>query len=257
MSNHIIFFTWLAVVFRFCKKNMALSLLAAILPPLFATGQQLPFDGEYHNWFDGQIKRHNSGLFNGIEYKELYRTINERHKFYKSSEFQLGKVVYDGQFYSDVPLKYDLDSDQLLFNVGYQYPYPTLLLFKEKVKLFSVGQSNFVLINYLNGPLEMNGFYEILLDKNAVTLLKKHKKKRFKRIRGNTVYYEFEEVYSFFIRYNEQYHQINTLKDVIEIWPDKRDDIKKNLGSAFKNKDLGNYLISFLNQFDSFPIAKE
>ncbi len=213
----------------------------------------MPSEPAYYNWFDNKVQRFNTGLFNGIQYIEQYRTINEKHKFFEKSEFQLGSVVYDGQFYDQTPLKYDLDGDQLLLNIGYNYKFPTLILLKSKVERFSIGKNNFVQIESKASETEMVGFYQVLVDHESLKLLKKNSKKRFRRIKGNTVYFEFLPENDYVVSYKNSYYSIARKKDVIRIWPNKKDFINENYNPALKKIDEDGFWTSFFSKLtDSF-----
>jgi len=77
---------------------------------LFATSltlqsQQNVSQENYYNWFDNQVGIENTDLYNGIRYKELYRVKNGKHKFFQSSNFIKGKIVYKNQTYYNIELK--------------------------------------------------------------------------------------------------------------------------------------------------------
>ena len=59
---------------------------------------------EIYSWYDLQTGIENSTLFRGIEYVEVDRMINEKHKFFKSKDFQIGAVTYNGETFYYVPL---------------------------------------------------------------------------------------------------------------------------------------------------------
>ncbi|WP_419211243.1 hypothetical protein ACNR9Q_10855 [Maribacter sp. X9] len=239
-------------------KTIIFALLFSMIFSISMVAQSSKKEPEFYNWFDDQVERYNTGLFNGIEYIELFRTINERHKFFKSNEFQTGSIVYDGQFYDQVPLKYDLHTDELLFNVGYNYPYPTLILFKNKVKSFSLGDSDFSRIDISKGEQPMNGFYEELLMKEPITLLKKNKKKRFKRIKGNTIYYEFDYENNYILNYDDTFYEIKSKKDVLNIWPNKKEFINENFNPALRKSNEDNFWINFFTKLaDTFTNKNE
>lgn len=239
-------------------KQLVVALVIFVTAFNFVTSQNVQKEPKFYNWFDNQINRYNTSLFNGIEYVELYRTINERHKFFESSDFLTGSIVYDGQFYDEVPLKYDLNVDELLFNVGYNYEYPTLILFKSKIESFQLGKSNFVQINNSESTIEMNGFYELLVVKQPITLLKKNKKKRFKRIKGNTVYYEFDNDNSYFIAYQDDYYEVKSKSDVIRIWPDKKQYINEYYNPALRKTNEDYFWTDFFEKLaDTFITEKQ
>src|SRR5687768_6744309 len=53
-------------------------------------------------------------LYNGSEYAEPSRTENEYHPFFKSDDWLIGSVDYDGEQFTDIPLLYDLTGDKLI-----------------------------------------------------------------------------------------------------------------------------------------------
>ncbi|TDT44949.1 hypothetical protein CLV90_2028 [Maribacter spongiicola] len=236
------------------KTNQLIFLLVlALMTSINVISQDLQKEPKFYNWFDNNVNRYNTSLYNGIEYIELFRTINERHKFFESSEFQPGSIVYDNQFYNQVPLKYDLNTDDILFNVGYNYDYPTLILHKSKIESFQINKSNFIQINTIGDNVEMNGFYQVLLKKLPLKLLKKTKKKNFKRIKGNTVYYEFDYDNSYYVEYHEKFYPIGSKNDVIRMLPEKKEYINEYFNSALKKSNEDNFWISFFEKLaDTF-----
>lgn len=239
-------------------NKLVLALVMIIITCNYVIGQHVQKEPEFYNWFDNQINRYNTSLFNGLEYIELYRTINERHKFFNSSEFITGSIIYDGQFYDQVPLKYDLNVDELLFNVGYNYSYPTLILFKSKIQSFSLEGSEFVQINNSSSETQMTGFYEVLMVREPITLLKKNNKKRFKRIKGRTVYYEFDYENSYFVKYQNNYYEIGSKNDVIRVWPIKKEYINEYYNPAIRKTNEDNFWTSFFEKLaDTFITEQE
>lgn len=201
----------------------------------------------YYEWFDSKINRTNTGLYNGLEYVELYRTINERHKFFNSSDFQVGTLVYDEEFYPNVELKYDLFDDQLLFNAGYNFSVPTIVLFKDKVQRFTLGSQQFLQVNSGSTTDEFKGYFEVLMEKSGILLLKKNKKKRFKRIRGKTIYYEFEAEAYYVMHYKDAYYRIDSKKDIANVFPDHKDYINENFNSALRKNSSDQFWTNFLS----------
>ena len=64
--------------------------------------------------FDHMVGYTNTGIFDGIEYFEKFPVRNEKHKFFKSSEFVNGLLIYEGNPFLNVELKYDVYDNQLL-----------------------------------------------------------------------------------------------------------------------------------------------
>ena len=234
-------------------KTVAIVLFTIVFFSKSTMGQSITKEPKFYNWFDDQVKLYNTGLFNGIKYIELYRTINEKHKFFQNSEFQIGSVVYDGQLYDQVPIKYDLDTDELLLNIGYNYQFPTIILFKSKVKSFQIGKSKFTHIVNNTIESEYQGFYEVLVDQDSLALLKKNSKKRLKKIRGTTVYYEFIPENNYVVMYDGDLYSVKNKQDVVRIWPSKKEFINENYNPELKKSNEDEFWATLFSKLsDSF-----
>ena len=62
-----------------------------------STFSQTYSEEKIYSWYDQKIGIENTTLFQGIEYVETDRMINEQHKFFETQEFQEGIVTYNGQ----------------------------------------------------------------------------------------------------------------------------------------------------------------
>ena len=99
----------------------------------------------------------------------------------------------------------------------------------------------------------MEGFYQVLVANDSIRLLKKNSKKRFKRIKGSTIYYEFLPENNYVIDYGDSYYNIARKKDVIRIWPNKRDFINENYNPALRKINEDDFWTSFFSKLsDSF-----
>jgi len=184
----------------------------------------------YYDWFDGQTGVRNKQIYNGAAYVEKYRTINEKYKFFTSSEFLNGSVVFDGQPFYELRLKYDLYEDQLLLNskgaIG-----TVIKLNSDKVSSFTIGFHKFINPQQKNqSAAEVSGFYEVLLKTSYFTLLKKNRKALLKKIKGDLVYYEFKKDDENFLFYKNAYYTLNKKRDLLRLFP----EFKKNINSYYK-----------------------
>lgn len=175
---------------------------------------------------DELIGYENTGLYNGTKYVELYRTVNERHKFFLSSEFLKGDLVYNNQYYGNVNLKYDLDADNLLLDIGYKWKFPILKLYKNRISEFHLGGKKFINIRNDTSTIA-KGFYEVLWSSTDLILLKKHKKKKFKRIFNTVVYFEFDDDNSYFFKYQDQYYPIQKKAHLTNVFPRFKEDLNR------------------------------
>ncbi len=98
------------------SKNKSLKKLILVVGIFFSSltifAQEV--DRSYYIWFDQQVGKHNTGLSNGTRYIESYRIYKGRHQFYLTSNYIKGDIIYFGQRYFDIDLKYDLYENQII-----------------------------------------------------------------------------------------------------------------------------------------------
>ncbi|MDY8138141.1 hypothetical protein [Aquimarina sp. 2201CG5-10] len=199
----------------------------------FVYSQSVSNTDVYYKWFDTTIGNENTGLYNGTIFINQYRTINEKHRFFKIKDFINGTIIYNDQKYYDIPIQYDINKDQLITKLKLGYGEVALQLVKDKVQEFTLDNTRF--INVLADNLKQNdkeGFYEVLLDTPMLTLFKKHLKSRRKRVRNGQVYYEFISNYNYMLFYDKKYIDIKNRKIIIETFP------------SFKNEIISHYSIA-------------
>ncbi|MFK7812960.1 MAG: hypothetical protein AB8B59_10730 [Maribacter sp.] len=194
---------------------------------------------------DQIIGQENTGLYNGTKYIELYRTINEHHKFFKSSEFLFGDLIYGDQYYGNVNLKYDLDADDVLLDIGYLGKFPILKLYKSRISEFSLDGKKFINVGASN-PDVTKGFHEVVWDSDDLKLLKKHKKEKLKKLSIKLVYYEFFDENSYFFEYKNVLHPLNKRGDLLKVFPEFKKEIKQLYKKRFvKINPKANYISIF------------
>ncbi len=197
-------------------------------------------------WFDKQIGIENTGLFNGLRYEEKYRMENNNHKFYKTSEFMDGDIIYDDQPYYNIKMKYDLFEDQIIVNLITNSGDNILKLLNSKLGDFNLNGSEFIKLSNkitINSNEELNGIYEILSKNSNLILYKKNKKKARKIINKEYLYYTFKSDNQYYCFTNENYYLIHSKKDWIKIFPKQKKEIQ-----SFYSKNK----IMYQTNYDSF-----
>ncbi|MEX1381774.1 hypothetical protein [Lutibacter sp.] len=194
-------------------------------------GQTYSNQKTYYKWFDGVVGVGNTDIYNGIQYKRDYNTINKNHEYFLSSDFINGTVVYSNQPYFDVALKYDIYNDDIIAQLPSFNSYNTILLIQQKVKSFSINDHNFVKLSTVNGI----GFYEILFEGLEINIYKKYEKTLKKLLDKDFVYDVFKGKETYLLYYNNKYYQIKSKSSVLKVLPKH----KKNINIFYKNnKDL-------------------
>ncbi len=184
------------------------------------TGQQISANGQYYKWFDKLVGVENTGLYEGILYKEQYRTINQNTQFFKSPDFLPGSVVYAGQPYVEHQLKYNVFKDQLLVKVESRLGGNTLQLFRENVSEFTIDGHSFTRVAAGSAASFAPGFYEISVQTPAFRLLTRHSKRLFDRKDRSTLYYEFLDLKKeYLLHYRGSYHPFRNKRDLTDLFP--------------------------------------
>lgn len=200
-----------------------------VLRCTFSFSQSNQVESHYYNWFDQIVGIANTALYNGVEYMETHRSTRENHKFLGFQRFVKGTVDYDGQRYYSVPMKYNVFDDELLVKLSNRNGESIIQLIKGNIYGFSIADKQFLNINSpearKNGVM---GFYELLMTTGSFTLYKKNRKNRLKRIRNNSVVYDFLESKSLFMLFRDgQYIPISVRRDITDLFPQFRKDLKE------------------------------
>tara|TARA_R110002051_G_scaffold111608_2_gene184221 strand:- start:24929 stop:25597 length:669 start_codon:yes stop_codon:yes gene_type:complete len=210
----------------------------------------------YYDWFDTTIGKTNTSIFQGMEYVEAYPMAENKHRFFEDFQFTQGSINFDEQDYYNVFYKYDAFGDQIILKASQLTGASAILLTKEKIKTFTIGEHHFLNLKE-NNPKINNGFYEILENNEFFTIYKKYRKKVTKKLDKVYAYYSFIDKYEYFVFYKNDYYAIKSPKDLGSIFKSKKDFIKKSIkkNSESKNttidenmilvaKDLYDYLLA-------------
>lgn len=210
------------------SASFALFWTLSFLIPMNTNGQDYGAGKGKYQWFDDILGDTNSGIFKGILYVNEYRVVNDRHQFFESEDFKSGSVVYYGQEYFGVFLKYDVYLDNLI-GVNYELANePAMVFDKNGVAKFSIGNNNFEKVSN-EAISEEAGFFEVLLRDKSLTLYKKHGKKLFKRTDEQLIYYEFKDNFSYFLEMNSTFRSFKKAKELQRIFPEHKKRIKESL----------------------------
>ena len=218
------------------KKSSAIVFLLA---PFIFFGQAEQNENFNYNWFDSIIAQKHTGLYNGKQYvdTDINKIYDNKHAYFLSDKELVGTLIYDGQIYYDIPMKYNLENDKLIVTLKSGTSLTILQLISDKISEFTIDNYRFVRIKGGAGDnVWINGFYRALLEKPSFSLLKKHKKIRKKRLEGNKeVLYQFVNDDGYVLLNGQNYNKISSKGDIIKIYP----SLKKEINLFYKdNKRL-------------------
>lgn len=178
--------------------------------------------------FDKVIGQTNTGIFNGVEYFEKYQVKNDKHKFFKHKFFIWGSVIYNGQPYFDIALKYNVFADQLVIKNSEVLAAPITQLNKNHITEFELDRQRFKNLTFsIKQDENISGFFEVLFESDALSLLKKHRKK-ISRVIDEEIYYEFNDQFQYYIRYNDTYYLLKKANTLTTIFTKYKSQLKNS-----------------------------
>lgn len=238
------------------KTHLSIIALVAILYCESKIYSQTSPENSIYNWFDTIVGKENLGINNGTLHVNPYNTVDKNNNYYDSNKFSLGDVNYDGQFYYDVDLKYDIHRDILVLKPYGDYNPMGLNLIQEKTASFSINGKTFVNLSYIESSLPeyIHGYYEVNLTEKNLILYVKHHKDRKKIIKYEAIYDEFDENNEFILSYKNTFYKINSKNDITKIFPKYKNKISDYfvINGETEKKDKIQFmrsLIQFINNF--------
>jgi hypothetical protein len=174
--------------------------------------------------FDSAFKG-NVGLYNGGEY--LYGGHNVKgFPYFKSNDILQGSVLYDGILYNDVPMRFDLTTNELVI-LDYTKNFPIKLI-TSRLDYFVIDSSRFInAANYYGIPLpQTTDFYQVLYNNRSTVVARKEKQLILssKLDENDSHYIEFDWYY---IYANDKLYKVDNEKSVLNAFEEKKTDLKK------------------------------
>lgn len=192
-----------------------------------------------------------SGLYNGSEYVQYINLLKEGHPYFDTSALTAGTVHYDGLVYSNVPMLYDIITDEL---VARHYNNVFLVqLIRARIDSFSIRGHDFVHLgrdSIAEGIRE--GFYDRIYNGNIKLYVRRKKIIREsipdmqveRRVFGDDRY---------FLYINGAYHDVYSESSILKLMQDKRLPVKQALRKHKirfrKNREYGMKLMA--EQYDA------
>lgn len=190
---------------------------------------------EAYKWLDNITGIENTILFNGIEFIDEERTVNEKNKFlYSSQEFKPGSVTYDGQFFPDIRLKYNVYDDVVLVKLSFKDKISIFQLITSKIDQFSIRENRFINLSNQRNLHGIKGFYQLLGRYPEFSIYKKYRKRPDKKLDRDFLYYEFKDLDpEYYLEYQNEFLSVNSRGELYSIFPEYKQEIK----SLYKQKD--------------------
>lgn len=165
-------------------------------------------------------------LNTGTEYAVVKKSYVKGHQFFLDDLPQQGSVLYDGAWFDNVHLQYDVALDELVaVQGGNMYK---VKLVKQKVKAFKIGEYAFTHITHDSTGKLAPGFYNVLFDGKAKFLAKRGKVLQEKATTtGMEGEYQFIDKY--YIYKDGAYHQVKSKGSVLRVFREDKKQLNKFL----------------------------
>lgn len=205
-----------------------LTVFLCLLSFFYAGGQNLQAPAEkagtdsalnlYFNSLEETLPIHNGRVFYG------YPGILE-HAFFPSTGWQKGSVLFDGIWYHDITLMYDISQDEVIVLHPSSTP---VRLISERVQEFKFNGLNFVRLYPDKDNVIKTGFYQRIVD-GPVSILSKRSKKIEENIVDLAIERKFVSGNQFFALRDGIYTPIDKQKPLLELMKDKRQAVVQHL----------------------------
>ncbi|WP_130735977.1 hypothetical protein [Flavobacterium sp. J27] len=180
---------------------------------------------EINTYVDSEIGIQNSYVFNGKIYINPYKVLSKKNQFLNyNTNYTKGSVTIQNITFKELELQYDLYSQEIIVKPDSKTSLYGIVADTSKIERFTIYDLTFV--NLKNtGTQNLNGYYELSVDK-AIPLYIKHKTNRYKLLDKNSVHFEFEPKYEYYIFNNDTYINVASKKDLIKIFPYFKKELK-------------------------------
>jgi len=168
--------------------------------------------------FDKTIQTKNAAYNNGKIHFNRFQSADKTHRYYKSSDFVIGDLIFDGQRYTGLFLKYDVLADELVVKFDGEGNKMGFSPVKKRVDVFYIGGVKFVNLDLTRYPNFTSGFYEEAVI-GSVSLYVKHRKNQITSLNAEKVLYTYVDDFRYFIKHENEFYPIETRRDVITAFP--------------------------------------
>jgi hypothetical protein len=163
-----------------------------------------------------------SSLYNGRQFYGYLGSI-EGDAFYLSKNWHTGSIFYDGLWYRNVQIMYDIYRDEVII----KHPNGVaVVLFGERVNEFSFGGQTFVYLNGNENSSIKKGFYQRLTQGRAIVYAKRIKLLE-EKIDGLIVERKFIPRNVFFIYKEGSYYPVKKMQALLNALEDKRNEVQQ------------------------------
>ena len=194
--------------------------------PKSIMAQGLNNDSSEIQFFDYQYGQNNLNIFNGVRFYDLYGSTLEHYRYFNDYKSYKGSIVYNGQLYPNIYMRYDLVEGNLIIYSDEKSSFFQIKLANEKVSSFTLFDLNFKKEDLSKSfDYGKDAFYEVSYSGHFLTLMIARSKVPEPKKSNERVYYIFKTKEDFFIKHHNTYIHIENAGDFKKEFPDQKKDI--------------------------------
>jgi hypothetical protein len=182
-----------------------------------------------YNTFDKTIQVKNAPFNNGKIHFNPFRSIDKTTR-YRTDDFVAGAIVFDGQQYDNLALKYDLLKDELIVKFDGQGNKMGFSPVKQRIDAFYIDGLKFKNLDLVSHPDFVSGFYEET-DAGHVILYTKHYKDQFTALTNEQVFYTYVLRNAFVFCHQSTFYKIDNENDAVKAFP----QLEAPIAAFFRN----------------------
>jgi hypothetical protein len=167
-----------------------------------------------------------TALYNGAEYVIYQHKLDEGDPFFMSTHFDSSSIFYDGVFYSNLRLTYDLLQDIVV--VDYPVNASLIQLDNDLIESFTLGTYHFIRINKDSSGSSFpgTGFYEMLYNGKNM-LLKRNTKEVNEVTLTEGVRRTIRVRSAYYLKKNGVYYSVNNKGSLLDALSDKKKNVRQ------------------------------
>lgn len=186
--------------------------------------EDLDLDTEVSSWYDDNSGPELLEIYEGKIF-QLNINISTRKTFsaFKSAQWIDGEVMFRGKVFEQIPMRYDLFSDQLtVLNIAGS-PLQPIIPNQADITYFDLDGDLFQNLNKASAPEGNAGFYHVLYASEQVALLGKYAKRQV--VDGRQL--EFIRSEKVYLKNGDQYTQVKNKGSFIAAFEAYKAEIKR------------------------------
>lgn len=172
------------------------------------------------------VMKNQALLFNGREYLE-FDGLSKQHPYFESEFEEEGAIEYEHQWYTKIPMLYDLTIDALVVEHYDQRGFRVLVkVHQDDVQSFDLLDHHFVRLQADSLNAVKEGFYDLLYQGDTKFYVKR-KKNIHEDLSNNEVNVEFIGKNTFYVEKNSIFHVVRGKGSLYKVLKDQKKALKQ------------------------------